>query len=180
MATYKFRPPMMNRSTKTFAITDGNGNKVGEMERYFNFKGQNVLSTLINMSNVKVRSVLEDTALDFKEKSLLKNLLFNKWDVNYKKDGQAHHFELRDKTKIKTNQLFLYTFQGRNMQVKSEVMDRTTRFYKEQSGQLKIVAEVSFDTIMPPYTHTINLHDDSIHFSEIAGVYYLMQINGSD
>ncbi|WP_299744444.1 hypothetical protein [uncultured Rossellomorea sp.] len=180
MRTYKFRPPMMNRSTKTFAITDDSGKKVGEIERYFNFKGQNVLSTFINMSNVKVRSVLGETSLDFKEKSLLKNLLFNKWDVNYKKDGRLHHFEIRDKTKIKTHQLFLYTFLGRNMQVKSKVMDRTTRFYKEQSGHLKIVAEVSYDTLIPPYTYTINLHDDSIHYCEIAGVYYLMHINSSD
>lgn len=180
MTKYRFIPPIMNRSTKLFDIMDENENRVGEMQRYFTFGGQNFISMIINMAHVRVNDLSNDVSLDFKERSLIKNFLFNKWDVLYSSNKKVEKFELIDKTKIKTNQRIIYTIEDRNMEVKSEILDRITRFYKMVEGKSYLVAEVSYKKIIPPVTYTMELFDESIHVCEIAGVYYLMQLNGSD
>jgi len=159
---------------------DENENRVGEMQRYFSFAGQNFISMLINMAHVKVNDLSNHVSFDFKERSLIKNFIFNKWDVSYCLNEKKENFELIDKTKIKTNQHLIYTFEDRHMEVKSEVLDKVTRFYKLSDGKSQLVAEVSYKKLLPPVTYTMEIFDDSIHFCELAGVYYLMQINSGD
>ncbi|KAB2488208.1 tubby C-terminal domain-like protein [Priestia endophytica] len=180
MKIYKFTSPLLLYSTKPFTINDEQGNKVGELCRYFSYPGQSVLSRIINMTNVKVYDTEKEICFNFKEKNIFKNLIFNKWDVTFTFHNEESTFELQDKTKIKTNQKLLYTFQSREMEVKAEIMDRVTRFYRKTHNQTKIVAQASYDRLMPPIPYTIEIYDEDIHFGEIIGILYLMRIHHSD
>lgn len=180
MATYTFTPPLMNRSTKPFNIMDDTGTTVGQMQRYFTFAGQSFISIFINVAHVKVKEKSNSVTFDCKEKSLIQNLLCNKWDVTFHSNEKIETFELLDKTKIKTNQRFIYRVSDRTMEVRSEIFDKTTRFYQTLEGESHLVAEASYKNLLPPVIYTLKIFDDRIHFCEIAGIYYVMLMNSSD
>ncbi|SDK21816.1 tubby C-terminal domain-like protein [Sediminibacillus albus] len=177
MKVYTFKRPFINKSQKEFAVYDHIGKEAGVMQRYFKSNIQLATSAVINVSNVKVKDVHNHVSMDIKEKGILQNLLFNKWDIVYRVDNEEHKFELHDKTKIQTNVKMIYSIGDRHVTVKDEIGDKTVRFFNSDN---KIFAEASYKSLIPPIEYEVKIFDENVHFCEISGIYFLLLLHKAD
>ncbi|WP_453993217.1 tubby C-terminal domain-like protein [Bacillus nitroreducens] len=172
MKLYTFQRPLLNDSTKEISIFDEHGVLVGHVSRYFESKGSYLANWITSIVNVKARDLQSKVTIDIVDQGFWKTLLRAKWNISYT-NQKSIQTELIDKSKIKTNRRMHYTIEGRNVIVSKDIGDRVIRF---KSSEGTLLAEGTFDKLIPPSTETIKIYDDHIHFCEIVAIYFLFQL----
>ncbi|MFK4997019.1 hypothetical protein ACI2OX_03915 [Bacillus sp. N9] len=120
---------------------------------------------------INIRSLDEEQQLycELTEEMHFKSWLRTTWKGHSRNMGD---FTLYDKSKIKTHpRMEVHTSSGYIYYIQKGLTDRRV-WFKDKDGRM--VAEVTYDKIMPPQTITIGINSQELHYLEVAALYYIL------
>lgn len=172
MNRYHYVSPIYRKSRKKFALTDSNGNRVGDIQRHYNSTLHYVVDNVFNdyLVNVEVFNNEGRSMSKAIEIWSLKTMTSSEWNVDSTNFGR---FVLKDRTKIKTNPSMEFVIDNKVYLLKKDFMDRTTKLTCSSDRD---IALITYNKVIPPRTITIELLDDEVDVYTLACIYYLFSL----
>ncbi|SYX86196.1 conserved protein of unknown function [Paenibacillus alvei] len=172
MPRYQYVSPIYRKSRKKFALTDANGNRVGDIQRHYNSTLHYVVDNVFNdyLVNVEVFNNEGRSMSKAIEIWSLKTMTSSEWNVDSTNFGR---FVLKDRTKIKTNPCMEFVIDNKVYLLKKDFMDRTTKLTCSSDRD---IALITYNKVIPPRTITIEPLDDEVDVYTLACIYYLFSL----
>lgn len=173
MPRYQYVSPIYRKSRKKFALTDADGNRVGDIQRHYNSTLHYVVDNVFSdyLVNVEVFNNEGRSMSKAIEIWSIKTMTSSEWNVDSTNFGR---FVLKDRTKIKTNPCMEFVINNKVYLLKKDFMDRTATLI---SSSDRDIALITYDKILPPRTITIELLlDDEMDVYTLSCIYYLFSL----
>lgn len=174
MPRYQYVSPIYRKSRKKFALTDANGNRVGDIQRHYNSTLHYVVDNVFSdyLVNVEVFNNEGRSMSKAIEIWSLKTMIRSEWNVDSKHVGR---FVLKDKTRVKPNPSMEFVIDNKVYLLKKDFMDRTTKLTCLSESD-RDIALITYNKVIPPRTIRIELLDDEVDVYTLACIYYLFSL----
>lgn len=179
MESYYFTRPILINSTKSFAIYNESGTKVGEIQRFFKGSFQRILNFVFDnwFVNVLVKDQYEKIRAKSEEIVSIttpSTLIRSKWEITLYENGNEKRFYANDKTIIKTNPRIIYEYDNVTVMITKDLGDRVVKFKNENTG--KVLATVEYGSFIPPksYKMKMTIIDPSTNIFEVACLFNIL------
>ncbi|KYC88508.1 tubby C-terminal domain-like protein [Heyndrickxia sporothermodurans] len=176
MNEYYFVSPLLKRTTKNIDLLDINNNRIGSIQRFYTNKFMFVLDTIFaNMFvNVEVFDEKGSSMVKALERVTFKTAVIptaNLWNVSTHDNSVCI---LKDKTKIKTHPRYEFEVGDKIFRLKKNLVEKTTYLENKQTGNT--IAEITYQTLIPPMTIKLRIIDPEIDVYTVACIYYVFSL----
>ncbi|WP_144468136.1 tubby C-terminal domain-like protein [Bacillus pumilus] len=166
-----FKKPVMKKTTKCIPVFNNEDIKIGLIQRFYKNKAERIFDHILDeiFVNVEVMDANSNTIVKATENISLKSMYRSSWIIDCKDKGRL---VLEDRTKIKTNPMMKLIINNDIYYLKKDFADKRVRL--EDSNQ--IIAEITYDKILPPATVSIEKKHSDLSVHLIACLYYIFML----
>ena len=158
---------LIKNSTKQLEIYNQDNKKIGYIQRVFTNKLEYMVDLMFHNWFLHVTT----TDVEGNKQAEAKSILLtnrSKWNVSYQTDKGASSLLLKDIAKINLAHDFSFVMDDVTYLIKRNMLNHTTHVLSER----KKIAEITFDKLLPPRRHTIELYDESFNIFLLITLYH--------
>ncbi|GIP56653.1 hypothetical protein MKX50_10430 [Paenibacillus sp. FSL W8-0186] len=159
MKVYYYKLPVLKMSAACVELIDDNGSPCGRMTRTFKHLPSKAICWIIDSWELSFRAEAEQCAIELLDRS--RWFERNKWSISCKEGDEEQRFSLKDRTMIRTNPRFEFTYNGQPYEVVQAFLDKRTRIIN--LTQNKVSAEMERHSIGRVFQRKITMYDEELN-----------------
>ncbi|AZK47892.1 tubby C-terminal domain-like protein [Paenibacillus lentus] len=159
MKLYYYKLPVMKMSGAPVKLTSENGDDSGYMTRTFKSRLSKTMSWIIDSWEISFWAEAERCTIQLSDMWVWFGR--NKWLVTCTVAGEEQQFMLEDKSVVRTNPRFVFTFNGQSFEVAKDLLDKRTRIMNKT--QHKLCAEITSKSLSELYIRKITLYEEELN-----------------
>ncbi|MGG0150957.1 tubby C-terminal domain-like protein [Bacillus mycoides] len=163
---------LVKNSTKQLDIYNQENKKLGYIQRVFTNKLEYIVDLIFHNWFLHVTT----TDIEGNKKAEAKSILLtnrSKWNVLYQTDKGASSLLLKAVANISIAHDFSFVMNDITYLIKRNMLDHTAYILSEH----KKIAEITFDKLLPPRIHTIELYDESFNIFLLITLYHTFTLH---
>ena len=172
MSEYSFEIPILKGSRRKIDIINAEKQRVGTIQRFYKNKLKFLIDNILDQFfvNVEVFNTEGHSMIKATEVISLETLVQSQWDVQSCSDDI---FNIKDRTKIKTNPVLEFKTTESIYKLQKGFADKRFRVLNPNA---EVIAEITYDKLLPPRTITIRILKAEINVFTIACIYYIFTL----